>query len=316
MSNNRFEGEHGQIGTQAKTDAQVFAINSVEDNKLFYQAFKQQKAGDDKLQSLGFASGTEIFASNQKFEKSGNGQHREETLLLYRESEGKGHRREDELLMYKESEGMGHRAEDNLLLYKRFEGNKGRNLDLQIPSDAQPAKPSDADVQINDNGVKAYRRFEGARAISLDDVPSEFKPNQPDGSMRIVNTEGVYTFWPNGSANVRRFDGTGYAYNPDGKGGYEYKQWGKSDKDNFSSKYDKASDSLTEVDAQGTVLTRWSDGSELCQKTDGTGYSKKFMPTHNYMTRTEHWGPKPEDNYSSIYNVITKIGQIQGRKSS
>lgn len=66
--------------------------------------------------------------------------------------------------------------------------------------------------------------------------PGGFKANQPDGSMQVVDEEGVKTFWPNGSVNVKNFDGTGYAYNPpkDGHGKPEYKHWGPKSEDNYS----------------------------------------------------------------------------------
>ncbi len=73
--------------------------------------------------------------------------------------------------------------------------------------------------------------------ISLIDAPpGGFKANQPDGSMQVVDEEGVKTFWPNGSVNVKNFDGTGYAYNPpkDAQGKPEYKHWGPKPEDNYS----------------------------------------------------------------------------------
>lgn len=322
MSHHKFEGEHGQVGTQAKmSDAQVFAISNSADNKLFDHASKSQlRETNDRLQGLGFASGDELFASNQKSEQPIA--RSEARLTVWRDTDGQGHRKDDDLLLYHDWERKTPRnQDDNLLLHRDSERQKQTPEDLS-PHQLEPAQKlkevqvAERPVNRTDNGTDQYLRFDGARPISLDDVPEKFKANRADGSMQIVNSDGVITFWPNGSINVKRFDGTGYAYNPDGKGGYEYKQWGKSDRDNFSSKYDKASDSLTEVDGQGTVVTRWNNGSELCQRADGTGYSKKFMPTHNYMTKTEHWGPKPEDNYTQIYNVITKMGQIWGKKSS
>lgn len=301
MSHHKFEGEHSQVGTQTKmSDAQTFAIYNAKDNKLFDQASKlQQRDTNDKMQSLGFASGAELLATNLKSEQAPN--RHDDRMTVWRDTD-RGAQRQEDLLYHDWERKATRNRKDDLLLFDESERQK------QTPEDLSPPR------QIVD--ADQHRRFEGARPITLDGVPERFKANRADGSMQIVNTEGVLTFWPNGSMNVRRFDGTGYAYNPDGKGGYEYKQWGKSDKDNFSSKYDKASDSLTEVDGKGTVVTRWNDGSELCQRTDGTGYSKKFMPTHSYMTKTEHWGPKPEDNYTQIYNVITKMGQIWGKKSS
>lgn len=324
MSHHTFEGEHGQIGTHAKTnDTQAFAINNAADNKLFDRASQShQRAANETMQNLGFASGTELLASDQKFDKQQTvkpSTRDDDNLPVWRHTDGKAHRPEDNLPVWRHTDGQAHRPEDNLLLYHDWELKNATNpKDLLLKLDLeQKQEPKElVEPKRDANGIEQLSRFEGARPISLDDVPAEFKPNRADGSMQIVNSDGVFTFWPNGSANVRRFDGTGYAYNPDGKGGYEYKQWGKTDKDNFSSKYDKATDSLTEVDAKGTVITRWNNGSENCQRTDGSGYSKKYMDTHDYMTETKHWGPKPEDNYRQIYNVITKIGQIQGRKSS
>lgn len=67
--------------------------------------------------------------------------------------------------------------------------------------------------------------------IAMVDWPNEFVPNQPDGSMQVVDKDGVKTYWPNGSVNVRNFDGTGYAYNPGGQP--EYKHWGPKSEDNY-----------------------------------------------------------------------------------
>ncbi|SRR5579883_2527446 len=169
------------------------------------------------------------------------------------------------------------------------------------------SRPHVENQRPDDGVINQYRRFEGAKPV-LVAAGEPFVANQPDGSMQVVNERGTYTFWPHGALQVRYFDGTGYTYNPDGKGGYEYIHCGPTEKDNYSSRYDKATDSLVEINARGDVTTRWSNGSELCLRSDGTGYSRRYISLQ--MIETKHWGLQKEQNYIQIYNTQTHVGTV------
>ncbi len=156
-----------------------------------------------------------------------------------------------------------------------------------LGKDASPKEVADlAELMKQINGIENERKIQPGDKVQIPgrNTDGSYYFQNPD------NSDEKITVW-RGGVRVENKDGTGYERQQEKDGTIKGKGWGPKPEDNYT--YERSKDGTEVVtDQKGNKTTTNPDGSTRVDNVDGTGYTRDAKGNEN------HWGPKPEDNYT------------------